>query len=57
MRCLAEIVFIPTLADRAVVALPASLSFLCYPLRPLRLSCKWPRQFFSHSLRSGMAPL
>ena len=41
LRCLAEIVFVPELADSQAVALPVSLSFLYYPLRPLRLSCKW----------------
>jgi len=41
LRCLAEIVFVPRLADSQAVALPASLSFLYYPLRPLRLALKW----------------
>jgi hypothetical protein len=41
LRCLAEIVFVPRLADRQAVALPASLGFLYYPLRPLRLALKW----------------
>ena len=38
---LAHVLFVPTLAERRLYRLPSSLSFLYYPLRPLRLGCKW----------------
>jgi len=41
LRCLAEWVFTPTLAECQAVSLPPSLSFLYYPLRPVRLTLKW----------------
>ncbi len=41
LRCLAKIVLIPCLTDRDFLRLPSSLSFLYYPLRPMRLTCKW----------------
>lgn len=33
--------FVPTLAERRLCRFPQSLCFLYYPLRPLRLACKW----------------
>jgi hypothetical protein len=41
LRCLATILLIPMLTDRDFLRLPSSLSFLYYPMRPLRLTCKW----------------
>ena len=34
-------IFVPQLSDARVFHLPSSCSFLYYPLRPLRLVCKW----------------
>jgi hypothetical protein len=41
LRYLARIAFLPTLAERRLLRLPSFLGFLYYPLRPLRLGCKW----------------
>lgn len=41
LRYLARILLIPTLAERHLVRLPVFLELLYYPLRPLRLGCKW----------------
>ena len=41
LRCLAKNVLIPCLTDRDFLRLPSSLSFLYYPMRPMRLTCKW----------------
>jgi len=41
LRCLAELCFVPTLAEQHLIPLPPSFSFLYYLVRPLRLSCKW----------------
>ena len=41
LRCLATILLIPKLTDRDFLRLPSSLSFLYYPMRALRLTCKW----------------
>jgi hypothetical protein len=41
LRCLAKNVLIPCLTDRDFLRLPTSLSFLYYPMRPMRLTCKW----------------
>jgi len=41
LRRLAAICFVPTLADHQFVQLPSSLSPLYYPVRLLRLTCKW----------------
>jgi hypothetical protein len=41
LRCLAKMLLIPCLTDRDFLRLPSSLSFLYYPLRPMRLTCKW----------------
>ncbi len=32
---------VPTIADYRLLRLPSSLGFLYYPMRPLRLGCKW----------------
>ena len=41
LRCLATILLIPKLTDRDFLRLPSSLSFLYYPMRLIRLTCKW----------------
>jgi hypothetical protein len=41
LRYLAHVFLVPTLAERRFMRLPSSLGFLYYPLRPLRLGCKW----------------
>jgi hypothetical protein len=51
LRCLAKNVLIPCLTDRDFLRLPSSLSFLYYPLRPMRLTCKWSW----HLLQLGFA--
>jgi hypothetical protein len=38
---LARIAFLPTLNEQRLLPFPSFLSFLYYPLRPLRLMCKW----------------
>ena len=38
---LARVAFVPTLNEQRLISLPSFLSFLYYPLRPLRLLCKW----------------
>jgi hypothetical protein len=50
LRRLAAICFVPTLADHQFVQLPSSLSPLYYPLRLLRLTCKWSWLLFSAGL-------
>ena len=57
LRCLAEMLFVPGLADYRFVQLPPSLTFLYYFLRPLRLACKWSWLFLSavfRRLRQGL---
>lgn len=49
VRWFAQTLFVPALADQRFVILPASLNFLYYVLRPLRLTCKWSWHF----LREG----
>jgi hypothetical protein len=41
LRCLVTILLIPKLTDRDFLRLPSSLSFLYYPMRPMRLTWKW----------------
>ena len=41
LRYAARVLLIPTLAELRLVRLPKLLSFLYYPLRPVRLMCKW----------------
>jgi hypothetical protein len=38
---LARVLLVPTLAERRLIRLPASLRALYYPLRPLRLGGRW----------------
>jgi len=45
VRWFVQTLFVPALADQRFVALPASLNFLYYVLRPLRLTCKWGWHF------------
>jgi hypothetical protein len=51
LRWFLEMFFVVRLADRRFFRLPASLSFLYYVLRPLRLTCKWSCLFLSAGLR------
>jgi hypothetical protein len=51
LRWFARGFFVPNLADLSFLSLPASLSFLYYVLRPMRLTCKWGWRF----LRAGFA--
>ena len=51
LRCLAEMFFVPKLADYRFVQLPPSLSFLYFFLRPPRLTCKWSWQLLSAGFR------
>jgi putative nucleotidyltransferase-like protein len=41
LRYAARVMLIPTLAELRFIALPRFLAFLYYPLRPVRLLCKW----------------
>jgi Uncharacterised nucleotidyltransferase len=41
LRYLIHILLVPTLAERRLYRLPSPVSFLYYPLRPLRLGCRW----------------
>lgn len=41
LRYLLRLALVPTMAERRLLALPSSLRVLYYPLRPLRLGCKW----------------
>ncbi len=41
LRYLARVLLVPTLAEQRDLGLPQFLRFLYYPLRPLRLVCKW----------------
>ncbi|MBI3326027.1 MAG: nucleotidyltransferase family protein [Nitrospinae bacterium] len=41
LRYTLRVILVPTLAERHLLRLPGSLSVLYYPLRPLRLGCKW----------------
>ena len=40
-RYVVRVLFLPTLAERRLFRLPSFLAFLYYPMRPLRLGCKW----------------
>lgn len=44
LRYLIQMLLVPTLAERRLCRLPSPLSFLYYPLRPLRLGYKWSLQ-------------
>ena len=52
LRWFAEMIFVPRLADNLFIALPSSLSFLYYFLRPLRLTGKWSWLMLSAGFRS-----
>ena len=41
MRYVLGVLLVPTLAERRFLRLPSLLLLLYYPLRPLRLGCKW----------------
>ena len=51
LRWFAQMFFVARLADRRLFQLPASLDFLYYVLRPLRLTLKWSRLFLSAGFR------
>jgi hypothetical protein len=51
LRYLAIRLFAPTLADCEFLPLPASLFFLYYPLRPLRVTCKVANWFAQAGLK------
>ncbi len=51
LRWFAQMFFVARMADRRFFPLPASLSFLYYFLRPLRLACKWGWLFVSAGFR------
>jgi hypothetical protein len=40
---LGRLLFLPTVRERELISLPASMSVLYYPLRPLRLAGRWIR--------------
>jgi Uncharacterised nucleotidyltransferase len=44
LRYSVRLLFLPTLAEHRLLRLPSTLSFLYYPLRLLRLGCKWTWQ-------------
>ncbi len=48
-----RVFFIPTLAERRLLTLPALLGPLYYPLRPLRLGFKWSRSLVAKGLGQG----
>ena len=50
LRCLAELCFVPTLAEQHLIPLPSPFTFLYYGLRPLRLTCKWAWRFLQAML-------
>jgi hypothetical protein len=41
LRFFLRVLLVPTLAERRFLRLPSFLGLLYYPLRPLRLACKW----------------
>jgi Uncharacterised nucleotidyltransferase len=53
LRYAARVFLVPTLAEWRLISLPSFLGFLYYPLRPLRLGCKWSGAF----LRGGLDKL
>ncbi len=56
LRYVARVLLIPTLAELRTFPLPSFLGFLYYPLRPLRLACKWSWQFVSAGLQRRQLP-
>jgi hypothetical protein len=53
LRYVARVLLVPTLAEWRLVQLPAFVSYLYYPLRPLRLMCKWTWGFLAWSVEHG----
>jgi Uncharacterised nucleotidyltransferase len=53
LRYIGRVFLIPTLAEWRLLRLPYFLEFLYYPLRPLRLLCKWSGAF----IRGGLDKL
>jgi hypothetical protein len=51
LRYFLRVLLVPTLAERRLLRLPSFLGFLYYPLRPLRLACKWNWALVAESLR------
>jgi hypothetical protein len=51
LRWLAEMFFVARVSDRRFFRLPASLDFLYYLLRPVRLACKWSWLFLCAGCR------
>jgi hypothetical protein len=51
LRYLLRALLWPTLAERRLLRLPSSLGFLYYPLRPLRLGCKWGQRLICACLQ------
>jgi hypothetical protein len=54
LRYIARVLLVPTLAEWRLIALPSFLSPLYYPLRPLRLMCKWSWGFLAGSTEHGV---
>jgi hypothetical protein len=54
LRWFAQMFFVPRVADHRFIKLPASLTFLYYFLRPLRLAFKWSWLFVSAGIRRLM---
>jgi hypothetical protein len=53
LRYAARVLFVPSLAELRLVALPEFLAFLYYPLRPLRLLWKWGWGLLAGSMERG----
>jgi putative nucleotidyltransferase-like protein len=53
LRFFGAVLFVPSLTEHQFLRLPAWLGFLYYPLRPLRIVCKWGWL----SLRAGVTRL
>lgn len=51
LRWFLEMFFVARQADEMFFHLPASLDFLYFVLRPLRLACKWSRLFLTAGFR------
>ena len=53
LRHTARVIFVPTSNERSLASLPPLLSFLYYPLRPLRLGFKWSSLLLRGALARG----
>jgi hypothetical protein len=53
LRYACRVLFVPTLAELRLIVLPEYLAVLYYPLRPLRLLCKWTAAFLARSMEQG----